>query len=223
MAKRNLWLLLAAAVVAALAVAGYLEFLRAPEPEAPAVEEAPATMAPAEQPALYDDDRALGSAEAPVTIIEYASLTCPHCATFHRETLPALKTQYIDQGLVRLVYRDFPLNKPALQASLLALCVAPERYFSMIEVLYRSLDEWTAVPDPAVALGQIGRTAGLDQGAIDSCLADESETDRIIARAQEARDRYGVDSTPTFLVNGAKHSGTLSIQQFDTILKAHLP
>jgi protein-disulfide isomerase len=173
--------------------------------------------------ALYPDDKILGSADAPVTMIEYASLTCPHCAHFHDETLPQIKANYIDKGLVRLVYRDFPLDGPALKAALLAHCVADERYFAMLDVLFRSQRDWGASADPTKALAQIGRTAGLAQEKIDACLADQAETDKIILRAQEAQASYEVQSTPSFIINGEKVAGSLPYEQFDTILKGKLP
>lgn len=173
--------------------------------------------------ALYPDDKILGSADAPITMIEYASLTCPHCAHFHEETLPQIKANYIDKGLVRLVYRDFPLDGAALKAALLAHCVADERYFAMLDVLFRSQNEWGASADPVKALSQIGRTAGLAQERIDACLSDQAETDKIILRAQEAQTKYQVQSTPSFIINGEKTAGSLPYEQFDTILKGKLP
>ncbi len=228
---RKSWAAAGVAVVAIAAIAGYLwlgaerEAPSGPEPAAVETgqDAAPTESAAISQPELFDDDKFLGSAEAPVTIIEYASMTCPHCASFHNDTLPDLKASYIDKGLARLVYRDFPLNRPALSAALLAACVPEERYFGMVEVIYRTQDDWGAAADPSAALSQLGRAAGLDQAAIDGCFADQVKADRIVARAQDAQQRYGVDSTPTFVINGTIHAGTLSLAEFDQVLKGLLP
>jgi protein-disulfide isomerase len=184
---------------------------------------APQQLAAADQPQIRPDDRILGNADAPVTIIEYASLTCPHCAAFATETLPQVKSTYIDQGLVRLVFRDFPLDRVALKASLLARCVPDERYFAMLDVLFRSQNDWAAATDPLTALSQIGRTAGLDQASVDACLNDEAETDKIVAGIQAAQDEFKISSTPTLIINGVPHAGALTFEQMEEILKDLLP
>jgi protein-disulfide isomerase len=193
----------------------------APETAAP-VAPAPEGVAVGEVE-LAPDDRILGVAEAPVTVVEYASLTCPHCAAFHSQTLPQLKSSYIDTGKVRLVFRDFPLDRVALKASLLARCAPGDRYFAMLDVLFRSQDTWARAVDPALALSQIGRTAGLDQAAIDSCLNDESATDKIIAEIQAAQDQFKINSTPTLIVNGTMYAGALSFEQMEAVLRDLLP
>lgn len=180
-------------------------------------------MAAADQPELRPDDRVLGNADAPVTIIEYASLTCPHCAAFATQTLPQVESTYIDQGLVRLVFRDFPLDRVALKASLLARCVPDERYFAMLDVLFRSQNDWAASTDPMTALAQIGRTAGLDQAKVDACLNDEAETNKIVAGIQAAQDEFKISSTPTLIINGVTHAGALTFEQMEAILKDLLP
>lgn len=183
-----------------------------------------AAAAPAaDQPEIRPDDRILGNADAPVTIIEYASLTCPHCAAFATQTLPQVKTTYIDQGLARLVFRDFPLDRVALKASLLARCVPDDRYFAMLDVLFRSQNDWAGSTDPLTALAQIGRTAGLDQAKVDACLNDQAETDKIVAGIQAAQDEFKISSTPTLIINGVTHAGALSFEQMEAILKDLLP
>jgi protein-disulfide isomerase len=199
-----------------------------PAPEA-AAPEAAAPEAPAPEGVavgeveLAPDDRILGVAEAPVTVVEYASLTCPHCAAFHSQTLPNLKSSYIDTGKVRLVFRDFPLDRVALKASLLARCAPGDRYFAMLDVLFRSQDTWSRAVDPALALSQIGRTAGLDQAKIDSCLNDEAATDKLIAEIQAAQDQFKINSTPTLIINGTKYAGALSFEQMEAVLRDLLP
>jgi len=174
-------------------------------------------------PQLYDDDMILGKADAPVTIIEYASLTCPHCAHFAANTFPKIKTELIDTGKVRWVYRDFPLDRLALMAAQLAHCMPKEQYFQIIDVLFGSQNEWAGAADPNAALGQIGRTAGLDQPTIEKCLNDKAARDKIIARLQEGDQRYSLKSTPTFIINGKAESGDMDYDTFYNLVKDLLP
>jgi protein-disulfide isomerase len=170
------------------------------------------------EPALYPDDTYLGSADAKVTVIEYASLSCPHCAKFNADVFPRLKTDYIDKGLVRWVYRDYPLNNPAYLAAVLAHCASPLRYFGMIDKLFRSQDYWAAQPQPIVALHQIGVSEGVDEKTYDACLADQKLKDKIISRLQEASTKYKIDATPSFVVRGAVHAGEISYDDFKKLI-----
>ena len=172
--------------------------------------------ADASEPALYPDDMYLGKADAKVTIIEYASLSCPHCAKFNAEVLPRVKSDYIDKGLVRWVYRDYPLNNPAYLAAVLAHCGSPLRYFGLVDKLFRSQDYWAVQPQPIVALKQIGVNEGIDEKTYDACLADQKLKDKIISRLQEASTKYKVEATPSFLIGGKLYSGELS---FDDLKK----
>jgi protein-disulfide isomerase len=165
--------------------------------------------ADASEPALYPDDMYMGKADAKLTIIEYASLSCPHCAKFNAEVLPQVKTDYIDKGLVRWVYRDYPLNNPAYLAAVLAHCGSPLRYFGLVDKLFRSQDYWAVQPQPIVALKQIGVNEGIDEKTYDACLADQKLKDKIISRLQEASTKYKVDATPSFLIGGKLYPGEL--------------
>src|SRR3546814_10377072 len=109
---------------------------------------------------ITDFDRVLGQADAPVTIVEYASFTCPHCAHFHKDTLPELKSQYLDTGKAKLVFRQFPLNQLDLRAGMLLRCAPEAQYFNLAGALFQQQEQWMAAPDPIAALGQIGRTTG---------------------------------------------------------------
>ncbi len=165
-------------------------------------------------------DRVLGDPNAPVTIIEYASLTCPHCAGFHNDTLEALKERYIDTGKAKLVYRDFPLDGLALRASMMARCAEDDRYFGFIEVLFRSQSNW-AQADLArgmQSLQQIGRLGGMSEADFDACMANEELIDGILAMRQVAADSFDVGSTPTFIINGKKHAGALPADEFAAII-----
>ncbi len=169
------------------------------------------------------EDRFIGEADAPVTMIEFASLTCSHCATFHTETLPKLKKHYIDTGKVKLVFRDFPLDRLSLVAAVLAQCAAPERYFGVIDMLFRDQQNWSRAQDPMASLRRIGRMAGLGDQQFDGCMKNEKLIDAIVAKRQKASKEYDVSSTPTFVINGEKVSGALPFEAFDKILKPLVP
>jgi protein-disulfide isomerase len=163
-------------------------------------------------------ERVLGRADAPVSILEYASLTCPHCAAFHRDTLPALKTAYIDTGKARLIYRDFPLDRLALVAAMLARCAPGQRYFGFIEVLFRLQDQWSRAADPRAALMRIARTGGLSESDFDACLDQDSLVQGIRAAAEDASRRHNIRSTPTFVIGEQTISGAASLEDFKTVI-----
>jgi protein-disulfide isomerase len=167
--------------------------------------------------------RVLASPDAPVEVIEYASLTCHHCATFHTEVLPQVKKELIDTGKVRLVYRDFPLDQIALEAATLARCVAPERYFPILTVLFSKQEDWSHAKDPAEALARIGTLAGLSRPAHDACRADKALQDSIVQSRFEAEQKHGVESTPSFVIGGKTYKGVLPLDQFKKAVEPLLP
>lgn len=159
-----------------------------------------------------------GAPDAPVTLIEYASLTCPHCASFHNDTYKAFKERFIDTGKVRMIYRDFPLDGIALRAAMMARCTVDQRYFGLIQVLYKSQDKWSRARDPVAELALVGRLAGMDQATFDACLASEELLNGVLKiRQQGAAD--GVQSTPTFVINGKVYPGSRSIEEFAQIIE----
>lgn len=162
---------------------------------------ADATSAPAGKTEISPDDRVMGSDSAPVTVIEYASMTCGHCAHFSKEVLPEVKKNLIDTGKLRLVFRDFPLDKVALKAAMMARCLPADKYFGMIEVIFSSQERWMSNEDPVKGLEQIGALAGMDSDAFNKCTTDEALEKRILAGMQEAQDKYQVKSTPSFIFN----------------------
>lgn len=168
---------------------------------------------------LYEDDRILGDAEAKVTILEYASLTCPHCATLHNEVLPRIKSEWIDTGKARLVYRHFPLDGVALRAAALTDCLPAERHYAFLDLLFEGQEKWARSSDPVAALGQRAKLAGLAQSEIDRCLADEAAMAKIMERREEGSKLYDVDSTPTLIINGRKLSGTRSYEEIEKVLQ----
>ncbi len=156
---------------------------------------------------LTELDYVLGSDDAPVTMIEYASFTCPHCAAFHQDTLPQLKTDYIDTGIVRLAFRHFPLNGLDLQAGMMATCMGDDVYLRTVDVLFANQQEWAGSNDQLGALSRIGRMAGLSEDAFNECVNDQDLAQQIVARREEAISTYNVQSTPTFVVNGEVLAG----------------
>jgi protein-disulfide isomerase len=153
-------------------------------------------------------DMVLGSADAPIEIIEYASYTCPHCANFHSDVFDKIKENYIDTGKVRFVYREVYFDRYGLWASMVARCGGEERFFGISDLIYSGQSEWTKGEPAAIAenLRKIGLTAGLDKDALEACLADGEQAQALVAWFQENAERDGVSGTPTFLINGKKFS-----------------
>jgi len=172
----------------------------------------------AEESAVGDDERILGQADAPITIIEYSSLTCPHCASFHKETLPTIKKNWIDPGKARLVYRDFPLDGLALRAAAVAQCIEGDAYFGFLDALFRGQARWARAKDPTAALAQVARLAGIDQQTFDGCIANKDAMDRILKQKVDGTRAFNIESTPTFIINGRKVTGARKVQQFEEIL-----
>ena len=159
----------------------------------------------------------LGKADAPVTIVEYASMTCPHCAHFHETTLPDLQKKYIDTGKARLILREFPFDPRAEAGFMLARC-SGDKYYPMVDVLFRQQESWAGVDNARAALLQISKLAGFSQESFEKCLTDQKLlTDVRAVRARGEAD-FGVDSTPTFFINGARYAGALTLDQMSAII-----
>jgi protein-disulfide isomerase len=169
-------------------------------------------------------DMALGPANASVTITEFASMTCPHCAAFNEAVFPKIKSEYIDTGKVRYVFREFPLDVKATAGSMLARCIAKDdagKYFAVIDLLFKQQNDW--VPkNTAETLGRIGKQAGLSQQAVEACLKDQALLDKIAADQKFASEVLKVNSTPTFFVNGDMIRGETSFEEFDKKIKSLL-
>ena len=155
----------------------------------------------------FTEEAVLGVADAPVTVIEYASMTCPHCAQFHANAMPTLKDEYIATGKVRLVYRDFPLDGLAVKAAMVARCGGAERYFAFVDVIYGQQQRWARSADPVAALKQLVQVGGLAPAQIDACLADKALEEVVLQNRLTGQNEHKVNSTPTFIVNGAKQDG----------------
>jgi protein-disulfide isomerase len=168
-------------------------------------------------------DVAQGPADAKVTIIEYASLTCSHCAAFHKDTYPALKQRYIDTGQVRFILREFPLDPLATAGFMLARCDGEAKYYPIIDMLFASTESWIPTDrnriNPVEALQRIVKQAGFSQEKFESCLRDQKLYDAVNAVKNRGSQNFNVTSTPTFFINGQRHSGNMSIADIEKIIK----
>ena len=164
-------------------------------------------------------ERVLGKADAPVTIIEYASLTCDHCKRFHVQVLPRVKQTYIDTGKVKLIYRHFPLDRVALMASALPECVPRDQFFGLLDVLYRSEDQWAHSKDPKAELAKIGLLAGVKRSAFDACLADDKLSTAIVAERQAGEVEHKVTSTPTLIIGGTVLRGVRDFAEIEQAIE----
>ena len=168
-------------------------------------------------------DIALGSAKAPVTITEYASMSCPHCAAFGENVFPMLRSKYIDTGKVRFVFREFPLDIKAAAASMLARCIAngdAEKYFGIVELLFKQQDQLMARTKDTLKL--VGRTAGMSEQGVEACAKDQAQLDKLSADQRFAFEVLKVDSTPTFFINGERLKGAMSFEELDEKIKSLL-
>ena len=209
---------------------------QAPAPEAPVT---PAPAAPATPPAanlptpsgkvdmakLLEEgtlpEKTIGNADAPVTIVEYASMTCSHCATFHTETLPAIKEKYIDTGKARLVFREFPFDPRAEAGFMLARC-ADDKYFAMVDVLFKQQRNWAPVDNAREALLQIARLAGFSQESFEACLTNQKLLEDLRGVRTRGANDFAIDATPTFFINGNKYSGALKVAEMSAIIDSLL-
>ena len=169
---------------------------------------------------VTDGDYSMGSANAPVVLIEYASLSCPHCAQFHEKVVEPLIPTYIESGKVRYVFRDFPLNAPALEAAKLAHCAGHDRYFSFLKVLFQSQPNWVlAVPE----LKKIAAMGGIDEAKYDECQKNKDIENKILTTQKIAAEQLDVSSTPTIFINGRIYEGAHNFEQasefIDKLLK----
>lgn len=220
-------LLFSSAVVATIGVAGSLIYtLLRPAPRADTAKR-PVRRPPRRTVNVTEEellkagslpDLALGKADAPVTIVEYASMTCSHCASFHNTVLPVLKEKYIDTGKVRLIFREFPLDERAALASMMARCAGGDKALPLISMLFSKQDEWAAAKNDFLPkLFKFGQQVGFTKQSFDQCRQDEKLIKEIIAVRDRGNTSFGVNQTPTFFVNGKKMDGG-SIEDFDKAL-----
>ncbi|SMX46381.1 DsbA family protein [Actibacterium lipolyticum] len=182
----------------------------------------PVGMASAETADIQD--MVLGDADAPVTVIEYASFTCPHCATFHDNVMPKLKSEYIDTGKVKFVYREVYFDRPGLWAAMVARCGGDVRYFGISDMLFDKQREWIGDGEPggiAQNLRKIGKSAGLTDADLDACFADGDKAQAMISHYEDVMKEYDITGTPSIVVNGTLH-GNMSYEDLSEIIDAAL-
>ena len=167
-------------------------------------------------------EKSMGNENAPVTIIEYASLTCGHCAKFHKEDLPQLEKEYIDTGKVRLILRDFPLDQYALKAAAIARCAGNDRYFAFLKVLFDKQGVWLTEENPLVGLERIARVGGLSSEDFRVCLKNEAIEKGILQSRLDADKQFKINSTPTFIIDGKKYDGDHSFASIKKVLDKKL-
>jgi len=166
------------------------------------------------------DDRILGNPEAPITIVEYASLTCPHCAHFANDVLPEIKRTWIDTGKAKLVLRDFPLDEPALRAAMIARCAPPDRYYAFAETFFAAQEKWARNSDYREALARLAKLGGMGREEFDACLKNTELENKIVGERLKASQELQVNSTPSFFVNGSKLAGAPTVEEFEKVLSS---
>ncbi|HYA71881.1 MAG TPA: DsbA family protein [Roseiarcus sp.] len=160
-----------------------------------------------------------GSPSAAITIIEYASMTCSHCAAFHEETWPSLKAKYVDAGKAKFILREFPLDPLAAAGFMLARCAGPDKRDAVIDRLFAQQSSWAFVDKPLAPLLGLAEQAGFSQADFETCLKNQQLYDQVNQTRDRAAERFAIDSTPTFFVNGRKLNGELAISDFDKVLE----
>ena len=172
---------------------------------------------------LEGEDMVIGAPDAKITIVEYASLTCPHCAAFHAEVLPKLKTEFVDTGVVKFVYRDFPLDRVALTTAQIARCLPPERYFGFLDALFRQQESWASGRDGEAMVAkvkQLARLAGLSTEKADACVADPEKQAKVANMRFAGEKEFDIRGTPTLIINGRKYTGSMEFVDLDKFLKS---
>src|SRR5208337_4006298 len=212
---------LSATALFTLAAAGFTPSLLSPGLISPAMADdaapAPADLADAGP----DGDIMLGSDKAPVTVIEYASMTCPHCAHFSETTFPELQKRYIDTGKVRFIFREFPLDALAAAGFMLARCAGKDKFMPIVETLFAKQTDWV-VQKPIEPLKAIAKQFGFTEESFNECLANQKVLEDIQAVRDRAAGKLGVNSTPTFFVNGQKLTGDQSIDALAKVIDPYL-
>lgn len=169
-------------------------------------------------------EMAQGADDAPVTIIEYASFTCPHCATFHQNQYKQLKSEYVDTGKVKFIYREVYFDRYGLWASMIARCGGEERFFGITDLIFKGQSEWVRAGEPAAIveeLRKIGRLAGLDNDQLESCLQDGDKAQTLVAWYQKNAEEHDVRGTPSFVINGEKYSN-MAYDEFKAVIDGKL-
>jgi protein-disulfide isomerase len=213
---RNI-LIVAGGAVAVVAIAAAVYF--GTRPTAPGLAPIPVQATSADAKSLLNiqpSDHVMGDPKAPITMIEYASLTCPHCAAFNSTVLPQIEAKWVKTGKVKLIYRDFPLDQVATKAAQLAECAGNDRYFGVLDMMFRGQATWAAAQDPIAELSKSLRIAGMGEAEVKACLANDAVANGVIADYRGG-ETLGVNSTPSIFVNGEQFKGARSLEEFDAL------
>jgi protein-disulfide isomerase len=213
---RNI-LIVAGGAVAVVAIAASVYFgTRPTAPSAPPVAVAATTADAKALLEIQPTDHVMGDPKAPITMIEYASLTCPHCAHFNTTELPQIEEKWVKTGKVKLIYRDFPLDQTATQAAQLAECAGNDKYFAVIDMMFSGQGVWATAKDPIAELAKSLRIAGMGDAEVKACLANDAVATGVI-NDYRGGETLGVNSTPTIFVNGEQFKGARSLEEFDAL------
>ncbi len=159
----------------------------------------------------------IGADDAPVTVIEYMSLTCPHCANFHNDVLPDVMETYVDTGKVRMIFRDFPLDGAGFRAAVVTHCMAEagaKRYYGFVQILFQQQHRWATARDPMAEVAKLARIGGMNQQSFDTCLANEALSSGVLMSRQQGEGEFNIQSTPSFVINGRVVAGGMSFEEF---------
>lgn len=211
---REIWFAVVMASLALLAVPAAPAGAAASPPSAATVQ---ALLAP------RPSDRVLGNPKAPITIIEYASMSCPHCAHFDLDVLPTIKKKWIDTGKAKLILRDFPLDEPALKGAMLARCAPPDRFYPFVNALFADQPQWVLASDPEKALVRMAELGGMSAKTAKACLSNKTREDKIVEERLLASKDLDIEGTPTFYINGKKFTGEPSVAAFNQELASAAP
>jgi protein-disulfide isomerase len=213
---RNI-LIVAGGAVAVVAIAAAVYFGTRPTAPGAAPVAVAATSTDAKSLlAVQPGDHVMGDAKAPITMIEYASLTCPHCAHFNTTVLPDLEKKWVATGKVKLIYRDFPLDQIATKAAQLAECAGNDKYYAVLDMIFRGQGNWAVAQDPIAELSKSLRIAGMGENEVKACLANDAVATGVI-NDYRGGETLGVNSTPTIFVNGEQFKGGRSIEELDAL------
>ncbi len=211
------WLIFIVALVVVAGAVGIYFYLNRSQPVVIGEGTQPAPAGGALMVAGPLGEEALGDPNAPNTVIEYASMTCPHCQRWHTEVYPEFKKKYVDTGKVRFIFREFPLDPLATSAIMLARCAPADRYFPIVDLLFDHQSEWAFVQDPKTALLDLVKQAGFTEDSFNACLTNQTILDGVNWVKDRASEKFGVDATPTFFFNGEKQAGEQSMAEIDSL------
>ena len=213
---RNILIVAGGAVAVAVIAAAVYFGTRPTLPGAPPVAVAATSPDAKTLLAIQPSDHVMGDPKAAITMIEYASLTCPHCAAFNSTVLPQIEEKWVKTGKVKLIYRDFPLDQVAIKAAQLAECAGNDKYYAVLDMMFRGQGTWAAAQDPIAELSKSLRIAGMGENEVKACLANDAVANAVIADYRGG-ETLGVNSTPTIFINGEQFKGARSLEEFDAL------